>query len=268
MKRLLLTILLIAVIQKNFSQTIQSHKHIENDSIFIDFINPYLAPIEMNLSPKDSTKKYIKVKNYSVLKYNETLNNAVVIPIKKVKDTAKINISKFINFTMNFGLSTAIIDKNYKYHLPYPTGKSYKIIQSFGGDFSHYRTNSKFAIDFGLKIGDTITAARPGIVFYIKEDSKEYCGSLKCNDKANNILVLHDDGSIAHYVHLNYNGVLVEVGDTIKLDQPIGISGMTGFTTIPHLRFVIYKASKSIPFYFKGQKTKMLKKGWSYRRVY
>lgn len=71
---------------------------------------------------------------------------------------------------------------------------------------------------------------------------------------------------MAHYVHLNFEGALVEVGDIVEANQPIGISGMTGFTTIPHLHFVLYKArSISIPFTFKGIKHKKLKLGKYYR---
>ncbi len=102
---------------------------------------------------------------------------------------------------------------------------------------------------------------------FIKEDSDEHCRTYKCADKGNKIIILHDDGSMAHYVHLDFEGAVVDVGDKVVLNQPIGISGMTGFTTIPHLHFVIFKAGGiSIPFKFKGQRTKKLKQGRYYLR--
>ncbi|WP_179346310.1 M23 family metallopeptidase [Winogradskyella ursingii] len=160
-----------------------------------------------------------------------------------------------------------VIDANYIYTLPFPINKKYKIIQSFGDRFSHNLEHSKYALDIGTQIGDTITAARKGKVFYIKGDSKEHCRTRKCMNKANKILVIHDDGTIANYVHLDFNGVLVNVGDEIEVNQPIGISGMTGFTTTPHLHFVVHKyGGISIPFYFKGFEGKKLKKGKYYRR--
>ena len=81
-------------------------------------------------------------------------------------------------------------------------------------------------------------------------------------------MVLHDDGSMASYVHLDYEGVLVNLGDKVETGQAIGISGMTGFTTLPHLHLVIYKAKGiSIPFQFKGER-KVLKKGKFYTQNY
>lgn len=43
------------------------------DSIYIDFINPFHVPIEINLFALDSTKSYIKVNPYGLLKHNDTL---------------------------------------------------------------------------------------------------------------------------------------------------------------------------------------------------
>ena len=235
--------------------------------MYINLTNPFYAPMEVNLSPLDSTKSFIKINSYGILKYKDTLKNALVIPINRVLDTSKISISSFIKFKANFGDPNSDIDEDYQYTLPYPQRKKYKIVQSFGGKFSHNRPHSKYAIDFGTKVGDTITAVRDGIVFFVKEGSNEHCKTRKCVNKGNKVLIMHNDGTMAHYVHLDYKGAIVEVGDRVSVGQPIAISGMTGFTTIPHLHLVMYKSGGiSIPFYFKGQKRKKLKQGKFYRR--
>lgn len=267
MKKLIVLIIGIVSIQHCHSQSIKSYKHIDNDTVYINFINPFYAPMEVNLSPLDSTASFIKVSPFGLIKYKDTLKNAVVIPLNRIADTSKINIKSYLNFKANFGESKTLVSENYPYTLPYPIGKRYKVIQSFGGKFSHNRPHSKYAIDFGTKVGDTITAVRPGIVFFVKEDSKEHCKTRKCIDKANKIYILHNDGTMAHYVHLDFEGALVEVGDLVEVGQPIAISGMTGFTTTPHLHLVLYKSGGiSIPFYFKNQKGKKLKPGKYYKR--
>lgn len=267
MKRLLISIFILTISQYYYAQTITSKKRIDKDTVYIDLSNPFLAPMEIKISPLDSTDAFIKVNSYGILKHKDTLKNALVIPLSKIADTSSITITNYINFKGNFGDPNSEIDEDYLYTLPFPKKKKYKIIQSFGGKFSHNRAHSRYAIDFGTKVGDTITAIRDGVVFFIKEDSKEHCRTRKCVDKANKVLILHDDGTMAHYVHLDYHGAIVNVGDRVKTSQPIGISGMTGFTTIPHLHLVMYKSGgKSIPFYFKGYSEKKLKPGKYYRR--
>lgn len=267
MKKLLFVLIMMLTIGWSYGQTIKTHKEIANDSVYLDYINPFYAPLELKLTALDSTKSYVKVKPYGILQHQDTLKHALVIPIEKVKDTSKVDSNSFIKFKGNFGDPSTDYDKDFRYNLPYPKGKKYKIIQSFGGKFSHNQPHSQYAIDFGMKVGDTITAVRDGIVFFVKEDSNEYCKTRKCVDKGNKVLILHDDGTMAHYVHLDFEGSLVEVGDNVTIGQPIAISGMTGFTTTPHLHLVMYKSGgNSIPFVFKGQKRKKLKQGKYYLR--
>lgn len=267
MKRLLILFFTVTITQCFFAQSITSKKRIVNDTVYIDLSNPFLAPMEITISPLDSTKTYTKVNSYGILRHKDTLKNALVIPLSKIADTSSIKITNYINFKGNFGDPNSNIDEDYLYTFPFPKQKKYKIIQSFGGKFSHNRPHSKYAIDFGTKVGDTITAIRDGIVFFVKEDSKEHCRTRKCVDKANKVLILHDDGTMAHYVHLDYQGAIVSIGDRVSTGQAIGISGMTGFTTIPHLHLVMYKSGgNSIPFFFKGYSGKKLKQGKYYRR--
>lgn len=267
MKQFLLLLASILSIQFASGQKLRSLKIINNDTLYVGLINTFLAPIEIHIKALDSTKSFIRVNSYGFLKDGDTLKNALVVPKEKVKDTAKVDFKEYVEFNAKFGDPNSEYDIDYKYELPFQKGKPYKIIQTFGGKFSHSKIHSKYAIDFGLAIGDTITAARSGKVFFVKEDSKEHCRSRKCINKANKIYIIHKDGTMAHYVHLDFNGALVDIGDVVKANQPIGISGMTGFTTLPHLHFVLYKArSISIPYQFKGFTQKKLKQGKYYKR--
>ena len=56
--------------------------------------------------------------------------------------------------------------------------------------------------------------------------------------------IYHDScGFFTQYVHLDYQGSLVEIGDTVKVNQAIAISGLTGWTTSEHLHFNCLKAN-------------------------
>ena len=267
MKRILLVLAVLSSLNSCFTQSIRLSKDIKNDSVYLNFINPFYAPIEIKLSALDSTKSFVKLQSYNILQRQDTLKKGLVIPVSKVSDTSLINITNYVSFDAKFGDPNLKINENYDYTLPFQVGKRYKIVQTFGGRFSHNKIHSKYALDIGTQVGDTITAARSGTVFFIKENSKEHCPTRKCVDKANKILVIHDDGTIANYVHLDYNGALVAVGDKVIVGQIIGISGMTGFTTTPHLHFVVHKSGGvAIPIYFKGLKRRKLKKGKYYKR--
>lgn len=119
-------------------------------------------------------------------------------------------------------------------------------MQGYNGKFSHNTISSSYVIDFDLQVGDTITSADKGYVVGVIEDYKEY-GTSKAwrdNDKSNYITLYHPhSGLFTQYVHLNYKGALVKIGDFVEMGQPIGISKMTGFTTKPHLHFNVKYAT-------------------------
>jgi murein DD-endopeptidase MepM/ murein hydrolase activator NlpD len=52
--------------------------------------------------------------------------------------------------------------------------------------------------------------------------------------------VLHDDGTMAMYLHLSESGVLVDVGDDVTTGDVIGLVGTTG-TDVPHLHFEVWE---------------------------
>ena len=106
--------------------------------------------------------------------------------------------------------------------------------------------------------GTKIYAAREGTVIALKEDSKIGGASSVYADHTNYILIHHSDGTFANYVHLQYNGALVNKGDKVNVGDVIGLSGSTGISTGPHLHFDIRVFTdkgifNSIPFMFRGK---------------
>jgi murein DD-endopeptidase MepM/ murein hydrolase activator NlpD len=127
------------------------------------------------------------------------------------------------------------------YQLPYLPGKKVTIAQGYNGIWSHKGENS---LDFWMRKGQIICAARSGIVQSTRSDSKKGGASYKFINDGNYIIIKHDDSTSAAYWHLDYNGVLVKPGDTITAGQPIGKVGSTGFSSGPHLHFEIYYFDK------------------------
>jgi len=54
--------------------------------------------------------------------------------------------------------------------------------------------------------------------------------------------VVHADGTTGEYYHLAPGSALVEVGQDVTAGQAIARSGNTGYSTVPHLHFGVYRA--------------------------
>jgi murein DD-endopeptidase MepM/ murein hydrolase activator NlpD len=130
-------------------------------------------------------------------------------------------------------------DTSYVYALPYEEGKKFRLIQGYFSRFTH---KERAALDFNMKRGTNIAAAREGVVVRAKEDGTK--GGLKSRYRShgNNIIIQHPDGSRAGYWHLQHNGALVNVGDTVKKGQVIALSGKTGYAFTPHLHFLVWRS--------------------------
>ncbi len=128
-------------------------------------------------------------------------------------------------------------DTSYVYSLPYPKGVSYLMVQGYKSQFSH---RGRLSLDFKMKRGSPVTAARNGVVVRVEESFSTGGVNKKYLRKANQVIILHSDGSQAYYGHVQQNGVVVNVGDVVKAGQVIAKSGSTGFSAFPHLHFIVW----------------------------
>lgn len=138
--------------------------------------------------------------------------------------------------------SCTAVTKNidaYVYELPYKEGTGHRIVQGYGGIFSHrYRAS----LDFKMPVGTPVYAAREGEILRYTDTSDEGGPWRKYQRKANYIMIRHSDGTIGCYWHLMKNGVVVKSGSVSK-GQLIGYSGKTGFAFSPHLHFTVRNRS-------------------------
>ena len=128
-------------------------------------------------------------------------------------------------------------DSSFVYQLPYERGKTFRVLQGYFSAFSH---KDRAAIDFNMKKGTRIAAARDGIVVRVKQDGDRGGMGSRFRKYGNNIVIEHADGSRAGYWHIQHNGALVKAGDTVKAGQVIALSGQTGNAAVPHLHFLVW----------------------------
>jgi len=142
------------------------------------------------------------------------------------------------------------------YRLPFEHGRV-RVDQGYGGRFSHADAENRHAVDFALPEGTPVLAAREGVVLDVEAGHSaggpDYA---RYRDRANYVRILHPDGSMAAYAHLQAGGVLVRPGERVRAGQRIGLSGNTGYSTAPHLHFVVQvnrgMRLESVPFRMAG----------------
>ena len=143
------------------------------------------------------------------------------------------------------------------YRLPYALATAYPVSQAFPDSITHKDPSSQFAIDFVMPIGTGVYAARGGTVIETEADFFESGQDLATDgSRANLVRVLHDDGTMAIYAHLNQNSVRVVPGQRVRRGEYLADSGNTGYSSGPHLHFAVQKnhegAIVSLPVEFAG----------------
>ena len=143
------------------------------------------------------------------------------------------------------------------YRLPFALASSFPVSQAFPSTVTHTDPSSAHAIDFVMPIGTGVYSARAGVVVDIADEY--YAAGLDLNTdlaRANIVRVLHDDGTMALYAHLNWNSIRVRPGQRIGRGEYLADSGNTGFSSGPHLHFVVHRniggAIESLPIQFVG----------------
>ncbi len=202
-----------------------------NDTLFLSLRNPLMCPLSVELAA-DSLNPDLKERfGYVVLSEMQDTLVTVAYPA--------LNTKSNVFYIVNYGNPDQKVEKK-PLALPFPKDRRYKVIQGYEGAFSHHDRYSRYAIDFNLGVGDTVCSADDGYVVGVIDDYKEYGTGKEWlkHDKSNYLTVYHpQSGLFTQYVHLQHKGSLVKLGDSVRKGQPIALSGMTGFTTTPHLHF-------------------------------
>lgn len=199
--------------------------------------NPLYAPVEISFRLGQSQK----------------LQQAIVKPRSSQRIYQSDQAVDSYRYAWALGDPNAKPD-GYHYKFPVSSKMSHLITQGFNGRFSHTHPSSRHAVDIAMQVGTYLAAARAGRVIKVKDDYHMGGAKQYFLDKANVVRVLHDDGSYAVYAHILQGTALVAEGDWVEVGQRLARSGSSGYSTGPHLHFVIRRNAGmkniSIPFLF------------------
>ena len=143
------------------------------------------------------------------------------------------------------------------YRLPYALAKAYPVSQAYPDQLTHTDPASHHAIDFVMPVGSGVYAARGGVVIEVASQYFRSGTQLEQDGpRANVVRILHDDGTLGLYAHLNWGAIRVTPGQRVRQGEYIADSGNTGFSTGPHLHFAVQRnvggRLVSVPVRFRG----------------
>lgn len=209
----------------------------ENDTYQLYIENPVHCPNRFFISAKNPKISEL-LKGYNPLLLGAREDTTIIIKGKgDLKDEMDIDIE--------IGDPNLEITSSKLEALPYPQGVSYELLQGNNSTPTHNHAMSRYAFDFTMKIGDTITSSQDGFVIGLIDGYDGWGNSSKWKPYANQVLVYD---TLTHlytmYGHIDKDGALVELGDYVEIGQPIAISGKTGQTSEEHLHFNVLKVDK------------------------
>lgn len=212
--------------------------------------NSTLAPVSVYLLPEEQS--------------GSGITGHYLIPAGSVRELAVLDAGdpqtrsvKKQRFTWLYGDPAARHEPEVPYRAPFPSAVSHPISQSWPQAVTHTTPDSAHAVDIAMPVGSNVLAARGGLV--VEVASTHFRSSLDRESaaaRANLVRVLHDDGTFAIYAHLNWNSIRVRPGDRVARGQYIADSGNTGYSTGPHLHFVVLRNTgtylESLPVRFEA----------------
>lgn len=209
----------------------------QDGEIFVYVNNRLSGPMQVQLSAGGSSRNMEAEPSLPVTYLLEARQRMMVTRLQAIDANAPM-----VRDLRSLGIpgDPHAIPEDVAYSLPVDENSHWELGQEFNGDYSHNDEQNRYAVDFIVPIGTPVLAARAGTVMetianydHGGQDARRYAS------RANFIRILHDDGSMGLYAHLKENGALVAPGDRVGLGDVIGYSGNTGFSSGPHLHFVL-----------------------------
>lgn len=149
------------------------------------------------------------------------------------------------NYSISYqkGCEKTKVDTTFAYLLPVSPSKTTRVFEltNLGEKYAQKSPPKDwYALGFKVEEGDTVFAARKGIVGEAVSDKIVAGESLSFSRDVNYVEIQHDDCTFAKYELFKQNGVFVKVGETVQAGQPLGIISSKNFSSGTQMRMSVY----------------------------
>ena len=167
-------------------------------------------------------------------------------------------------WAVEFGLPLACpeqdcVIQNYFDHDPGPGWMDYNCgsLSYDGHNGTDFRV-SKAEMEAGVPVyaaaPGRVVATRDGMDDVLMDDAPP--GYIKGREAGNGVRIDHGDGWVTQYSHLKKGSILVKRGQVVDQGQQLGLIGLSGATTFPHVEFMVHYNGEAVgPFTGPGGKT-------------
>jgi murein DD-endopeptidase MepM/ murein hydrolase activator NlpD len=213
--------------------------------------NEYYGPVEIRFDLKNSEN----------MASNYRFPCSFVVKSREKRDLFSMQIvdqNKGASYAYTTGIvigdPAAVHEDNRLYSLPIAVKDVGRVCisQGFNGSSTHYDVQNRYAMDIPAPEGTSVRAARAGMVMDVANDYFRTGKDSKLLSRANYVRILHDDGTMALYAHLQLESIQVHMGRRVETGQIIARVGSTGYSSGPHLHFVVQKnfggELRAVPF--------------------
>ncbi len=234
----------------SFAQRILEIKYEQDQKggyVFSCFNNAYCNYIlELGFTTFDNLKCDLPLPFHAEVKpgYNKLFTISAIDPAASI-------LFKYTS-TDQKGCMHPVVNRNYIYLYPISPGKSAQVYEMSPDKLTDSASHSKapannssdsaswYVLRLKMKSGDTIYAARKGIVNEVLDQNGANDAGQTSIGTENFIEITQPDCSFARYGILKKNSSFVKPGQAVKAGQPIGLVGGDSYGRGSDLRFSVY----------------------------
>lgn len=155
--------------------------------------------------------------------------------------SSNTQLSSNFNYTYRYfkGCINPTVKNDFTYLLPIKPGNGTEAFM-----LTYFRINEQqpeakdwYAIGLKMNLGDTVYAARRGIVSHVRDTAHLKLSGYSYTSEENYLEIYHDDCSFGTYQVLDK--IFLNPGEKVEAGDPIGLVGGKNYTMGPHVRFLV-----------------------------